>query len=308
MLLVDMITFILVLDTITIAPDLISSLLPVAQNTIDRIGVPRWQQKDPLSLDQDIEIYPCLSLLHLVALGSAQHDFQIRHFWQHFRFDVVLMMLTAKQFPSDVFLMLDIVATSVLPDSIGPLLTDDEVKQRSNEDYTLDFITAMLEPLKPIPVHFQYTPAEFSALQLSVLHLLTHISQTPHGSSILAENRNAVGRLFRLASESLNRIYDDGARHADHATKLELSISLLHQLCEEHPNIDVRAKVAAIPGGAHKRLVTLTRLAFSEGLVLESGIGDKIVMFARDLLENTVTPEEGETLEAAMAETKRRWV
>jgi hypothetical protein len=308
MLFVDMTTFILLLDTITVAPDLISSLLPIAQSTIDRIGVPRWQQHLPASLDQHIEIYPCLSLLHLIAMGSAQHDIQIRHFWQHFRFDVVLMMLSTKQFASDVFVVLDMLATSVFSDSFGPILTDNEGRQRSNEDYILDFITLMLEPLKPPPVHSRFTPAEMSTLQISILHLLTHISQTPYGSSILAEHKNVIGRLFRFASDTLDRLYDHRAQHINHATKLELAISLLHQLCVEHPNIDVGAKVTIIPGGAHKRLVTLTRLAFSEGLMLEEGIGDKVAMFARDLLENTVTPEEGETLEMAMAKTKRRWI
>lgn len=58
----------------------------------------------------------------------------------------------------------------------------------------------------------------------------------------------------------------------------------------------MHAKLAVIPGGVHKHLVVLTRLAFSEGLVLEAGIEDDVVECAHRLLEESVTPEEGEAL------------
>ncbi len=58
----------------------------------------------------------------------------------------------------------------------------------------------------------------------------------------------------------------------------------------------MQAKLAVIPGGVHKHLVALTRLAFSEGLVLERAIDDEVVELARGLLEEGISLEEGEEL------------
>lgn len=69
--------------------------------------------------------------------------------------------------------------------------------------------------------------------------------------------------------------------------------------------IRLQEKVAVIPGGTHKHLVGLTRLAFSEGLVQEAEIEDEVVEYARKLLEEEITPEEGEALRAAFTPAPR---
>jgi hypothetical protein len=47
----------------------------------------------------------------------------------------------------------------------------------------------------------------------------------------------------------------------------------------------------------HKYLLSVTRLAFSEGHVLEAGIEDDVVECAYELLENMITtPEEGDAI------------
>lgn len=77
---------------------------------------------------------------------------------------------------------------------------------------------------------------------------------------------------------------------------------LLHNICtRQGQNINLPEKLRVIPGGTHRHLVTLTRLAFSEGLVLEAGIADEVVEAAHHLLEDAVTPEEGEALVGAFA-------
>ena len=69
--------------------------------------------------------------------------------------------------------------------------------------------------------------------------------------------------------------------------------------------IDMRAKLAIIIGGSHKHLIALTRLAFSEGMYYEQDIEDDVVDCAHRMLEDSVTPEEGEALLAAFSSAKQ---
>ena len=52
--------------------------------------------------------------------------------------------------------------------------------------------------------------------------------------------------------------------------------------------------------------MVLARLAFSEGVFLDAGIHDETVGMARDMLEESVTPEEAEGLLEAFPEFARR--
>ena len=67
----------------------------------------------------------------------------------------------------------------------------------------------------------------------------------------------------------------------------------------------MRTKLAVIPGGSHKHLIALTRLAFSEGTFFEQGIEDDVVESAHQMLEDSVTPEEGEALLGAFASARQ---
>ena len=82
---------------------------------------------------------------------------------------------------------------------------------------------------------------------------------------------------------------------------------VLHDLLTHYaPQINLQQKLSAIPNGSgvHKHLVTLTRLAFSEGLVLEAGLAAAVVEAAHHMLEDCVTPEEGEALLGAFASAR----
>jgi hypothetical protein len=57
----------------------------------------------------------------------------------------------------------------------------------------------------------------------------------------------------------------------------------------------------------HKYLLAVTRLAFSEGLVLEKGIEDDVVECAYQLLEGIITtPEEGDALTGVFVSQGKR--
>jgi hypothetical protein len=73
-------------------------------------------------------------------------------------------------------------------------------------------------------------------------------------------------------------------------------MALLSHLKRENPALDIKSKLSVIPGGQHKYLVALTRLAFSERLVLERGVSKETVDAAYSVLDGGLTPEEGEGL------------
>ena len=68
----------------------------------------------------------------------------------------------------------------------------------------------------------------------------------------------------------------------------------------------MQEKLQAEIGGANRWLIALTRLAFSEGIFYEHGIEDDVVDCAHQMLENSVTPEEGEALLEAFSSSSKR--
>lgn len=61
-------------------------------------------------------------------------------------------------------------------------------------------------------------------------------------------------------------------------------------------------KLSVIPGGNQKYLLALARLNFSEeDSVLEAGIDPDVATCALELLELSVTPEEGDAIHAAFS-------
>ena len=62
---------------------------------------------------------------------------------------------------------------------------------------------------------------------------------------------------------------------------------------------NLQEKLSAPPTSVYKYMITLSRLAFSEGIFFERGIDDDVLDCAHQMLEELVTPEEGEALQKA---------
>ena len=81
---------------------------------------------------------------------------------------------------------------------------------------------------------------------------------------------------------------------------------LLYHITTTYPHlINIQERLATIPGGAHKYLIVLTRLNFSDDTYYEQGIEDDVVECAQHMLENWVTPEEGEALVEAFSSARK---
>lgn len=66
----------------------------------------------------------------------------------------------------------------------------------------------------------------------------------------------------------------------------------------------MQAKLHVIPGGTHKYLIALTRLAFTDGMFHEKGIDEDVADYAHQMLETLVNPQEAEALLEAFSSAK----
>lgn len=82
------------------------------------------------------------------------------------------------------------------------------------------------------------------------------------------------------------------------------STRLLFHLTTNYPTLNMQTKLQFIPGGTHKYLIALTRLAFSEGIFYEQGIEEDVADAAHQMLEALVNPQEAEALSEAFSGVK----
>ncbi|KAI9696788.1 MAG: hypothetical protein M1836_005150 [Candelina mexicana] len=297
-ILMDLLKFILALDTMTTAPYLIHDLLHVAQLTADVNAIPRFRAEPASSIDTDIDVSECLALIHLVALGCLHNAEEILHFWKRMRWDFAIMMLKPNQPLEDILMIVQILTTGSLEASFGPIKSNEAHEQETNEKRLIDPISLLLvESPTAAKDEDPYDNDDINELRLEVLGLLGAICLKQHGGKALAKHPLVIGRLVKLMYDELDSLYDYVDGHEESANIVNLCIRLLyHILTNFSALVDMQAKLAVIHGGSHKYVVGLTRLAFSEGLVLEAGIDEDVIDCAHSLLEDRITLDEGEAL------------
>jgi hypothetical protein len=318
-LLVDIVQFVIALDSSVINLKVITSLLPVLQTSAEINGMIHFlnspaaheninqsKQKAKAELNGDVDGTACLEILYSIACACLRDQEKIDRFWRLMTMDCVLLFLQSCQPIDDIIIMLNLLSTSILSSTFGNICgTEDD--QAAAEKYILDRVTYLLWE---IPRGDQAKQPQFRAktleLRTEAMALLTslalssphpHDDPNHHGSLLLANHPNALGRLFRCMSDEVEALYVHGQDHKQHALLVNEATRLVYRLFELHGNsIDIQQKLLAVNGAVHKHRVVLTRLAFSERVFLEAGVTDETVMMAHDMLEDAVTPEEAEAL------------
>lgn len=234
--LVSLITFILQLNTISVAPYIASTLIPVAQTTIYLLAVPRFQSQDgDLStitdeklqhLTLNIDTEGTLQLMYLVALGCIDsylldpenplnlgpaRDPPQRLYWKLMQIDFVMAMLSPKQ-PRDEFLgMLGLLCTSCLPDSIGPITGE----PARNPVFVAQALIERVSRIMHVPLQWA-PPGDTSGsfghkscvLRLAALRTLMAFAQSPLGARQLALSEVAIPRLVNVLCGAIDALYD----------------------------------------------------------------------------------------------------
>ncbi|KAF2747869.1 hypothetical protein M011DRAFT_467459 [Sporormia fimetaria CBS 119925] len=319
-LLLDAINLILAYEPCSTAIAITEKAVPIILATVDLVAFPiaRACMKYTSSADLyspaqekingEINVVKCLDLLHIIATSCLTSEDAITQFWQCIPIDFPLQLLRKAQPLDCISRMLHILRTSNLSDSIGPrVLTSFGLEQQEKrETDLLDRLTKLLSDIpEPIPnpstpttAPLSPNPSQILTLRLQILHLLTHFSTTPYGCTRLASLRYCIGRLIRFLDEQVTSLYTVplSPTHELTAASINATMRLIFHLKTSVPTLDIKSKLSVIPGGNHKYLVALTRLAFSERLVLEQGIEKETVDAAYAILDAGLTPEEGEGL------------
>ncbi|PNY26880.1 Uncharacterized protein TCAP_03189 [Tolypocladium capitatum] len=335
--LVSLISFTLDLHTISVAPLVMANLAPVAQATIVTLAEGRRRVPDdnPSNggvygfLEEHIDTTQMLSLLRTSAMACAtthsESESGFEHtavgFWRLMSLDVVLLLLTPRQRLSDIVGMLDLLAYSSLPGSIGPVSEDVEPGVIARA-----VIERVSAKLTEHPSRSATTPRQRRRVRLAALRTLIAFARCPFGAAHLASHDNALPRLVTCLSASIDDLYDEPipfhvlppASDALASTSLRLpestasadlyriisqSVLLIHTLVTGPgtSNVaDISQKLSMAHGGSQRYLLALGRLTFAEeDLVIEAGIDGEVVEAAHELLEMAVTPDEGQAVSEA---------
>ncbi|GAQ11102.1 hypothetical protein ALT_8423 [Aspergillus lentulus] len=314
----------LALDAPSCVPDMIDHLVPVLQESGDINGIPRFRnspvsrqnlgqvRQTPLSqLEALVDSTEALSLLYRMAYLCIHMERTMERFWRHMRYDFVLMMLNCSQPIRDITLMLNLLSTSIRAESFGSV-QETQQDQLANENYIVDRVANLLsETPQPDEGQPPYTAADICGMRLQAMYFLTSVVFNPvapaseHGSSVIAQHPTVLARMIRAMHDELDALYTYPPERDLHATMVNGLMRLVYGVIRRHQNVDLQSKLCRVAGGKQKFLVVLTRLAFSEGPVLEGGIDDETVEMAHEILDDAVTPQEAEALLEAFPSAKR---
>ncbi|OCL03227.1 hypothetical protein AOQ84DRAFT_442872 [Glonium stellatum] len=319
-LLIDALQFILAYDFMTTAVAVTETALPLILASVDLVAIPIARASTnsafipdrdtpaQVKLRKEIDVLKCLALLYTIATSCVATPEAISRFWQCMPSDFVLLMLMKAQSLPQIILMLRIFSTSALPNTLGAIVPAEfgPEQQVKRETDTVDRLTNLLfefpevrdEPKAKDTAIPSHTPISVCNLRIQVLHVLGALCVHTHGGRSLSRHRHAIGRLVRFLHDQIDALYDyNTLTHSLTVDSINLSMRLLYHLLTNFPDdIDMKAKLNVVQGGSHKHLVALTRLAFSDALVLEEGIEEEVVDAAHQLLDEYLSPEEGEAL------------
>ncbi|KAF2799851.1 hypothetical protein K505DRAFT_320895, partial [Melanomma pulvis-pyrius CBS 109.77] len=324
-LILDALHFILACEPAKTAVELTERAVPLLIASVDLVAVPvaRAAKLDDiyvaalyspaqLKVSIEINVMDCLHFLHLIASSclSSTSSEAITRFWQCIPADFALVLLNRVQPLPHITLMLRVLGTSALSSSLGAIVAPDSPpdQQGKRESDVVDRLTNLLfETPKSIPPPSREdskpppslpSAAQVWDLRSRVLHLLTQFAIEEHGSLRLVTHRNCVGRLIKYLDFCITSLYESPLFPTQERTvaNINTTMRLIYHLATSHPDIDIKGKLGVIQGGHHKYLVALTRLAFSEGLVLEHGIDEQVVDMAHAILDEGLSLEEGEGL------------
>ncbi|KAJ8104784.1 hypothetical protein OPT61_g10570 [Boeremia exigua] len=321
-ILLDALHFVLACERCATACEIKSRFIPLMIDSVDLVANPlskaaRVGQDAVVALyasghrevTAQIDVLECLDLLHLIATSCVGVEGnESAELWEAIPSDFAIMLLSKEQPIAQISLMLRILSTSALPTSIGPIATPNSQadSQANREDALIGRLTNIFTetpditadsapPSSPGPPD-TVTDTDILELRLQVIDLLTALSVPQHGATRLAQNRICIGRLIKYLDRLLNMLYKTPLAPTQDVTidSINATMKLIYHIVTSNPGFDIKSKLVNTLGGQHAYLVSLTRLAFSEGLVLEAGVEEAVIDMAHHILDEGLSLEEGE--------------
>ncbi|CAI6334145.1 unnamed protein product [Periconia digitata] len=257
------------------------------------------------TIADSIDLESCLQLLYLVATSCVSSSLEepLARFWRAMPHKYVLLLLHRNQPLAQMNLMLRILATSAMPNSLGPTgihARDEAQDQAAVEAAVISRLTNLLgEAIEPIPDPQLPSPEPIAEgpiwkLRLRVLDVLTQFSMTAHGCARLASDHYCIGRLVKYLDHCVASLYARplSPTQRDKVASINATMKLVHYVSSNGAT-PIKNKLKGVEHAYH---VVLTRITFSDRLVLEEGIESQVIDMAHEILDENVGPEEGEQL------------
>jgi len=319
-ILIEVVDYMLDIHTAAIEKSTITNLLAVLQDSATINGSARFKhspvyrgnfgqfRQTPVSaLNPLVDSTACLGLLYKVACLAIDSKPLIDHFWRSMSTDFVLMMLNSWQPISDITLMLHLLATSIFEGTFGNICPDPST-QNIMETHIINRVSYLLWETPKVDEGFPNPSrsdlCRFRLESLGLLSTLAIDSSMPphddphhHGSVLLASHPSAIARIVRSLYDATASLYLLTSTASLYAQIINRGVRLLYHLMTQHgEEINLQEKLSTVNGGVHKHRVVLTRLAFSEGWLIDAEVTDETCAMATALLEDSVTPDEAEMM------------
>jgi hypothetical protein len=309
---------------------LVEQAVPICLQSIDLVITPviqsqhasfsatfDYKAQDELAAKVDLD--EVVDFLHFLAQSAALDFERIEAFWQQIHYRGSLLMLNKVQPIPRIIQALQILSTSVLDASFGSI-SGEPGQQVQHSHTTVDrLVTWLVEIPKAPKDEPAYTEEEIAELRIATLDVFKRLCLTEHGGQLLANHRFAIAKLIKFLHSQVSKLYTippyaclqkhsgDGngdlqqTMHELIIRTINTTVRILHHILRSFDElIDLTQKVNVERGGYHAFLIGMTRIAFSEQLVLEAGIETDVVEAAHDILDNVLSPEEGEAIVKAV--------
>jgi hypothetical protein len=309
---------------------LVEQAVPICLQSIDLVITPVIQSqhasfsatfdyKAQEELAAKVDLDEIVDFLLFLAQSAALDSERIEAFWQQIHYRGSLLMLNKVQPIPRIIQALQILSTSVLDASFGSI-SGEPGQQVQHSHTTVDrLVTWLVEIPKAPKGESAYTEEEIAELRIATLDVFKRLCLTEHGGQLLANHRFAIAKLIKFLHSQVAKLYtippyaclqkhgrDGNGDHQQTMHELIIqtintTVRILHHILRSFDElIDLTQKVNVERGGYHAFLIGMTRIAFSEQLVLEAGIETDVVEAAHDILDNVLSPEEGEAIVKAV--------
>jgi hypothetical protein len=316
---------------------LVEQAVPICLQSIDLVITPVIQSqhasfsatfdyKAQEVLATKVDLDEIVDFLLFLAQSAALDSERIEAFWQQIHYRGSLLMLNKVQPIPRIIQALQILSTSVLDASFGSI-SGEPGQQVQHSHTTVDrLVTWLVEIPKAPKDEPAYTEEEIAELRIATLDVFKRLCLTEHGGQLLATHRFAIAKLIKFLHSQVAKLYtippyaclqnhsrDGNGDHQQTMHELVIqtintAVRILHHILRSFDEvIDLTQKVNVERGGYHAFLIGMTRIAFSEQLVLEAGIETDVVEAAHDILDNVLSPEEGEAIVKAVQTPSGTW-
>jgi hypothetical protein len=296
-------------ESLAFSRALIERIVPLAVASSDIVAIPiarAFVNKQPVESDvsEHINVLSCLKLLLTVAQSAASSIEAKTQFWQQMKFDFVLLILMKAQPLPQIRMMLELLQTSALETTFGAILSVDDGgsdRQAQRQVDMIDRLTLLLFETPALSDNLKSPRnVDVLAMRLDVLAVLEAMCMPDHGGQALASHTFAIGRLFKFLHQNIQSLPFMALDKETHSLVIGCVNSAMklvfHLIITFKDLVDVRQKLSVIQGGTSILLISLTRLAFAERVYAEEGISEASMDMAHRLLDEWLSPDEGEAL------------